>query len=120
MTPKEALIKDGTIPVKAGKGRLSRAAIERCRELAAQGWNINGYSAGKPAEKSKSEKTVVRGEKVISDFVILHDEKDFIAVADKKTYSMREACNNCMVSLVQCHCGNPVILGNIKIRIEAK
>lgn len=123
MTPKEALAKDG-YPVKLGRGRLSREAIERCKELAAKGWNIKGYSVETP--KSAAETVVVKKvkpttEKVIADYTILYEEKSYKAVGDNgKDYTMREVCNNCRVSLVQCHCGKPTILGNIAVAITAR
>ncbi len=132
MTPKDALRKYNkenpadAVPFKEGQGRLSRAAVAKCAELAGKGWSINGYVAtpdkstvvaGQPAPVVVKKVAVVN-EKVISDFVIKYDEKLYKAV-DKggKVWSMREACNNCMVSLVQCHCDAPTILGNIGLTI---
>jgi hypothetical protein len=122
MTPKEALAKDGRVPVSMGRGRLSREGIARCKELVAEGWVINGYSVDTSPSKS-TEKTVVKkvpqtNEKVIQDFVILYDLRLYKAVAENgKTYTLRECCNNCRVSLVQCHCGKPTILGDIQVSI---
>lgn len=125
MTPKQALEKDGTIPVKQGRGRLSADAVERCKWLVAnKGWSIKGYSVSdtvatpdKPTEKVV-KKVAVNNEKVIQDFVILFDERMFKAIGvDKKEWGMREVCNSCRVSLVQCHCDNPTILGGISVKI---
>lgn len=126
MTPKEALVKDGTIPVKVGRGRLSREADERCKWLVEnKGWNIKGYSLSTAAPTSAAEPVVKKvaqnGEKVISDFVIFWPETEYKAVdANKKEWGMREVCNTCMVSLVQNHCENPTILGDIAVTIVAK
>lgn len=121
MTPKEALLKDGTIPVKGGRGRLSREAIERCKYLVANGWKIKGYdsapskSTAEPVEVKRVPATNV---KVVSDFVIFYERDSYRAVTPSgKVYGMAEVCNNCRVSLVQCHCGNPTILGDISVRI---
>lgn len=120
MTPKEALAKDG-FPVSMGRGRLSREAIARCKELVAQGWVIKGYET---TTKSATEPVAVKkvavksSEKVVQEYVILYDERMYKAVAsDGKEYGMREVCNNCMVSLVQNHCSNPTILGGIAVTI---
>lgn len=125
MTPKQALIKDGTIPVKEGRGRLSREAVDRCKWLVAEkGWDIAGYSVSNtPATTTKAAEKVVKkvnvvNEKVIQDFVILFDEKVYRAIdSEKKEWGMREVCNNCRVSLVQCHCGDSTILGGVKVTI---
>lgn len=37
---------------------------------------------------------------------------------NRKRVGMRECCNNCSVSLVQCHCGAPVYLGDRRVYIE--
>lgn len=132
MKPKDALIKDGFPGVVAGRGRLSSAAKERCKELAAMGWNIEGYSA----EKSTTGEITVKTEKpnvsqIISEFTILWPEEDFVAVelVSGKKRSMREACNNCMRSMVQCQCDQigriPSIVstngvGPVQVRIEKR
>lgn len=132
MSPKQALIKDGTVPVKEGRGRLSREADERCRQLVSEGWDIRGYAVNttksvdlpdKPVAQSKPtvNKVIVTNEKVVQEFTILYDERAYVAVdATGQPWSMRNACNNCRVSLVQCHCGNPSIFGDIGVKIVAK
>ena len=130
MTPKEALIKDGTIPVKEGRGRLSRAAVDRCKWLVAnKGYVIKGYevSTSTPAPNSVTpsepvvNKVKVANVKEVRDFTIFWPEDAYKAVGkDKKIWGMREACNTCRVSLVQCGCGNPTILNNIPVSITRK
>ena len=120
MTPKQALIKDGTIPVKPGKGRLSHEAIARCKELVSQGWVIDGYSADNSDGEVKRVATT--NEKIVSEVTILYPESSYRAVVEGMKFTgpgmgMREVCNNCRVSLVQCHCGNPTILGDLKVKI---
>ena len=125
MTPKEALIKDGTIAIKAGRGRLSREAIERCKWLVAnKGWNIKGYeiTPNKSDSPTTAEPVVnkVKASNVqeVKDFTIFWPEASYKAVGtDKKIWSMREVCNTCRVSLVQCQCSAPTILGGIPVRI---
>lgn len=128
MTPKEALIKDGTIPVKEGRGRLSREANDRCKWLVAnKGWNIKGYTLEVNAEKTVNptapvvKKTVVNNEKVIADFTYTYDEDLWTAVdSSGKVWGMREVCNTCGVSLVQNHCDNPTILGDIAVTLKSR
>lgn len=128
MTPKEALIKDGTVPVKEGRGRLSREAIERCKVLAGQGWKIKGYEVV-PASKSVSaptaepvapvvNKVAVNNVKEVKEYNIFWPEASYKAIGnDKKEWGMREVCNTCRVSLVQNICDHPTILGNIPVKI---
>ena len=96
------------------------------------GWNIEGYSA----EKSTTGEITVKTEKpnvsqIISEFTILWPEEDFVAVelVSGKKRSMREACNNCMRSMVQCQCDQigriPSIVstngvGPVQVRIEKR
>lgn len=130
MKPKEYLVSIGAID-KVGRGRLSAAHIELCKEGAAKGISIEGYSVSTAPVTSTDDKpkTVVTksapsGEKVISDFVILYDEREFKAIerTAKVERSMREACGNCRVSLVQCTCGAPAIVardasGSVRVDI---
>lgn len=135
MTPKQALAKwneqNPTKPIKfsEGRGRLSREAVAKCTELAAKGWSIAGYIVENKATASASAPVVKKvaqvNEKVIHDIVYVYDEKLYQAI-DKtgKAWSMREACNNCRVSLVCCVCDrlgrNPTILGDIVVAIKPR
>jgi hypothetical protein len=118
MKPKVALVKDGFLPAGSEnvRGRLSAAAIERCMELASQGWDIEGYEAkGSVAEGDREVKKVAApvGEKVIHDIVYRFPlDTPATAVHGGKTIqvSMRSACGNCRVSLVCCTCGMPNIV----------
>ncbi len=128
MKPKEALIKDGFLPANAGgRGRLSLAGIERCKELVAQGWVIEGYAAAPVSVKdttSPAAPKVVKAAKPVNvkevlDFTIFYerDEHKAVGVNDGKTYGMAEVCNICRVSLVQNQCLTPTILGDIPVKI---
>jgi hypothetical protein len=104
--PKDALIKDG-FPVKAGKGRLSRDAIERVKELAASGWNIDGYSITHTAE-SKVVKEKTGNDKNIADLFMPYPKNLFKAVLPNgDIVGMPSICVNCRVSLSGCGCGAP-------------
>lgn len=124
-SPKEALDIDGKVPVKLGKGRMSAAAIARIHELVNEGYSIKGYAAAptsKSTDKAIAAPVVQRvapvNVKTVAEFVIFWPLEEFKAVgADKRVWSMKECCNTCRVSLVQCHCGNPTILGDIPVSI---
>jgi hypothetical protein len=132
MSPKDALRKwNAENPTKSiafseGRGRLSRAAVDKCSELVGNGWTITGYATVNKSSSSTApvaqtvERVKTSNEKVIADFVIFYDENAYSAV-DKtgKVWSMRNCCNNCKVSMVQCHCDAPTIFGDIPVTIKA-
>ena len=132
MTPKQALSKwnaenpSASIAFSEGRGRLSRDAVAKCTELAGKGWSIDGYVIDKGAPATVDSPPVVKkvatvNEKVISDITILYDVNAFEAIDNLGgVWSMREVCNNCRVSLVQCHCGKSTILGDIAVQIRGK
>lgn len=122
MKPKVALVKAGFLPAGSEnvRGRLSLAAIEKCKELAAEGWQIEGYATSQTKDiKSGESKTVVTKEKVIhnssevvepryrfgQDAVNTHEA----VTRDGRVYDMRQACR-CGYSLNGCMCNEPAIL----------
>lgn len=124
MTPKEALAKDGTIPVKLGRGRLPAGGAERCQYLVDnEGYSIKGFvKSGNTSTTSSPvppKRVPANGNlENYADVVYTYPEANYKAVGpDRKVYGMRECCNTCRVSLVQCHCGNPTILGDIPVTI---
>lgn len=120
MTPKEALQKDG-FPVKMGKGRLSAAGIARCKELAATGVSITGYSVVSNVDQTTAPKVTktsnVTGIKDIADLPPeRYQEADWKAVSSvpvfgSTEFGMREVCGTCHNSLTYHWCNEPVILG---------
>lgn len=127
--PKDILAIDGKVEVKAGRGRMSRAAVDRIHELVNEGYKVKGYAVtGEPAKSSTKDvsapvevKRVKVDNNVIQEFVIFWDESEFMAIdSNGKERSMREVCNKCMVSLVQNHCDSPVILGDISVTIRPR
>lgn len=116
MKPKEALVKDGFLPPGSEnvRGRLSGAAIERCKELAAQGWNIEGYQskAGESGVATVEKVKVATGSKEIADIGHpIHDEYEWEAYGNDggvvKDIGMRTVCLNCNSSLTYCPCKTP-------------
>lgn len=127
---KEALLEAGRID-KIGRGRIS---LDNHAWLKAQydnGVRFRDWPKGEVIETKATESTPAQvrvkrdpaqvAEKVISEFTILYPENAWQAKGvDGKIWGMREVCNNCRVSLVQCHCDNPTILGGIKVTIGPK
>lgn len=116
MKPKVALVKDGFLPAGSEntRGRMSKAAIARCEELAAQGVVIDGFTAKKSADTSKP--VIVTREKTDPNRIAdvpdaLRDDREFQAfVTDKgKTVEIgnRTVCNGCHSSLSYCPCSQP-------------
>jgi hypothetical protein len=128
MSPKEALAKDGKVPVKMGQGRLSRAAIDRCKELAAAGWKIKGYEVSTSPSSTAPVVTKVKvshGDTAIADLPPLrYDETMFKAVSQtpvfgRTVFSVREVCQFCNNSLAYHKCDTPIVLG-VPVQIVAK
>lgn len=115
------------MPVTMGKGRLSRAGIARCAELAAQGWDITGYVVQSPNKVNKETRlgespvvkkvTVPTGGKEIADLPpqrYMEDEWKAVStvpVFGSTEFGMREVCHTCHNSLTYHWCNEPVILG---------
>lgn len=137
MKPKVALVKDGFLPAGSEnkRGRLSGAAIERLKELAAAGQKIEGYSVSQSAPVDNSESTtVVTKEKAINtagtvvepfyrygeDGVNTHEA----VTADGRVFDLKQACR-CGYSLVGHICEDPAILtpkmiGHEKVTVRLK
>lgn len=116
MKPKQALVKDGFLPKDAEntRGRLSKAAIERCKELVALGWDIEGYANDSTPNSTPTAATVAKvkvdnGARVIADIGNpSRDENAVMAKAGTKTIGMRDVCT-CGTSLTYCWCPNPTV-----------
>lgn len=126
-SPKDLLLHYGKIE-KIGRGRISAGNHAFIAERIAAGDKVGGYEAKvstKPTgEKVHSNATApVAGEKVISDITYRFpiDTPAHLFYGGKKfRVSMREACRNCRVSLVQCHCGRPEVVapdGRTSVRV---
>lgn len=104
LKPKVALVQDGFLPPGSEnkKGRLSGAAIERCKELAAQGVKIEGYevSSSSTVEKVKADPNAV-----VEIPEAFHDETALRAFTSEGEIGMRTVCNNSGASITYCPCG---------------
>lgn len=119
MKPKEILLRDGKVTAIT-RGRISRENHEYLASLAAKGEKIDGYEV-KVSSKPTGEKVFsnakppVNAEKIISDIVYrfpLETPAYYFQDGKKVNVSMRTACCNCRVSLVQCTCGAPMVVNN--------
>jgi len=120
--PKVALVKDGFLPAGSEnkRGRLSAAAIERCKVLAApveqggKGWQIEGYEAVKSS--TPDAPPVVNKVKVSTGATEIADigepfrhEEAWEAFTSEGPVGMRTVCNTCHSSLTYCPCQRPVV-----------
>lgn len=114
MKPKEALVKDGFLPKGSEntRGRMSKAGITRCEELAASGWSIDGFSVTKSADSSKPD-TVTKIKTDPNAVVDIpnptRDETAMTAWVGTENVGMRKVCNNCRRSLTYCPCEQPKV-----------
>lgn len=114
LKPKVALVKDGFLPAGSEnkRGRLSAAAIERCKELAASGMKIEGYESkvSNTGEAPTVEKVKVSNSSTVADIgEPFHHEEAYQAFTSEGEVGMRTVCNNCKCSLTYCPCPKPVV-----------
>lgn len=114
---------------KPGRGKFSNAAKEALAKAEAEGMKFsdNSVPAIRPTEKptgnSDEPAAPVRIDPRESAYIFPSDfrfpEAEYKAVGtDGKTYSMRECCNTCMVSLTNHACNSPTIHGNMVVHIR--
>lgn len=120
MKAKEYLLNHGKIAA-IGRGRISldnHAFLQKAYE---GGQRFDDWPKGKVEKKDdvvRVTRDPAQSEKMISEYTIIYPVEAYKAVAkDNRVFTMREVCNNCRVSMVQCHCGNPTILGDIQVKI---
>ena len=111
MKPKIALVKDGFLPAGSEnvRGRLSREAIERCKELAGTGWKIEGYTV---SQSDTAETVITKSAPVDPNRVFdipdeQRSEHEWEAFTSEGTVGMRTVCNTCGSSLTYCWCEKP-------------
>lgn len=113
MKPKHALVKDGFLPAGSEnkRGRLSLDAINRLKELAGSGWDIDGYSVSKPTTSTgpvKVEKTKASDSSRVLDVPDEHRAEElWTAHTSEGEVGMRTVCNTCKCSLTYCWCPSP-------------
>ena len=116
---------------KAGaRGKFSNAAKEAIAKAEAEGMKFSDVSTGpvsKPTGKptvnsagsESDQRTDPRDSLYVSPSDFRFPEGEYKAVGtDGKTYSMRECCNTCQVSLVNHACNAPTIHDNMTVNIR--
>lgn len=118
MKPKAALVKDGFLPAGSEnkRGRLSGDAVNRLKELAANGWNIEGFTVSKPTAEVKDNDEPVKVERVKRDSSAIEelvpmtrDENALEAFTSNGKIGFRTVCNICGSSLTHCPCPQPKV-----------
>lgn len=115
LKPKVALVKDGFLPAGSEnkRGRLSLAAIERLKVLAANGVAIEGYSVSKPSDSTAAPVVtrVKHDPNVIAELIPQTRGEDLIPMVNGKVWpiGIKGCCNTCKVSLTHCPCPSPKV-----------
>lgn len=114
MKPKEALVKDGFLPAGADRkrGRLSLDAIERLKDLASAGWEIEGYEVTDTPDATGAAVVdkVKTDPNAIADLPpMTRDENTTAAFTINGEVGMRTVCQNCRASLTYCPCPHPQV-----------
>lgn len=129
MRAKEWAFKNGHCKTD-GRGRMPLKSIKTGEDLATvllnSGVKFSDWPKGQVVEKETSSGTAVVVKRApvsnlenYGDIPYRYDLKMYHAVAaDGRKFTLREVCNTCRVSMVQCTCDNPTILGDIKVTIR--
>lgn len=129
-TKRDYLIGKGL--AKPGRGKFSNAAKAELIKAEASGIKFaqpviptKNSATGNLTKKSVTRKSASETSPEETPYILPGDyrfpESEYRAVGDNgKTYSMRECCNTCKVSLVNHVCDSPTIHGNIKITIRGR
>lgn len=135
-TRRDWLAKQG-LAIAGSRGKFSNAAKAALAKADSEGYQfLDGPSPSGPLPL-KTTISKAGGQKeetpVVSDvrqslYVLPSDfrfpELEYVAVAHidgkRKTFSMRECCNTCRVSLTNHACASPSIHGNIAVTIERR
>ena len=131
-TRRDALVAAGL--AKPGRGKFSKDALAWLDAERAKGVKFSDddgapsrVSTKKPSQSETPKPAKVEGIGY-PDYLFPSDfrypETEYRAIAringKKVEYGMREACNNCRVSLVNHGCDAPTIHGNIAVSIERR
>lgn len=138
MRAKAWLVENGHLE-KDGRGRLPLRVLSILEDARKSGTTFSDWPKGTvevSTDASTNTKTVVVKRDASSHEKMVHElapenfpENEFVVferLNGRRSYrSLREACNNCRVSLVQCHCGTPTIVarngkGSVSVYIERR
>lgn len=111
MKPKQYLMSIGAI-TEITRGRLSREHIEMCKEAAARGVQIEGYSVNDSGTKPVVVKEKPRDHNAVLDVPdAVRDENEWNAFLSTPTgpvlIGMKDVCNACSNSFTYCRCEKP-------------
>lgn len=130
---KDALLKAGRIKAIT-RGRMSLDNHAWLKGQYDKGIRFSDWPKGEvialkathdaPAEVHVKRKPVESG-KVVDDVTIFWHKDAYDAISKEPVYgqtvhTMASVCNNCKVSLVQCHCGRPTIYGDVSVTITPR
>ena len=113
---KEWLKENGHI-AEVTRGRISNDNHKRLLDAVSKGVKFSDYPKGgtvvsTPTGETAYVKPAAPTGTEIAELYYRYDEKLYKAVGKSGTiYGMREACNNCGLSLVGHKCDNPSVLG---------
>jgi hypothetical protein len=112
-TRKQWLLSEGHIqPSQAGRGRISAENMALIQEAYKSGTRFSDWEPSNT--EIHSGNAVARNsvpKRVVAEFPIYYPEDTYKVVEANGTLrSLKEGCNNCRVSLVQCRCDAPRIV----------
>lgn len=113
---------------KPGRGKFSNAGKEAIAKAEGEGMKFSDTTGAAPVRSvavTKDEPAAPAPKPGDSLYLSPSDfrfpEDDWKAVGtDGKTYSMRECCNTCRVSLTNHACDKPTIHGNLAVHIRER
>ncbi len=133
-TKRDWLVSKGL--AKPGRGKFSNAAKEALAKAEAEGVKFSDAvvptknatapkPTGNPTKNSDGGQSDRKTDAGMSAYLFPSDfrypEDEYKAVGtDGKTYSMRECCNTCRVSLTNHACNTPTIHGNMVVHIRER
>lgn len=117
----------GRMPLKSEK--TGEGIVEILSKAKDSGVTFSDWPKGELVTSEKTDEVIVKRSSAMSHHKVVaeiapytYPENSFQAYIVKggkrQGITLRECCNNCRVSLVQCHCANPTVWGEHKVYIE--
>ena len=110
-TRKQWLLSEGHIK-EAGRGRISAENLARIQKAHESGVRFSDWQPSNTeihAGNAVTKNSVP--ENLTGEYTLRYSEDEYKVIeANGTVRSLKEACNNCSVSLVQCGCGAPRIV----------
>jgi hypothetical protein len=125
-TRKQWLLSQGHIK-EAGRGRISAENLSRIQEAYESGIRFSDWQPGNTEIRDGNVTTRNSAPVNVTGTITIHYPEELYKVVEGNgtVRSLKEACNNCRVSLVQCSCGSPRIVardgrGSVLVSIVRK